>query len=103
MFSFPPCLCHSVLNQCADAFEGTNVPSLFEDLGRIFLLDMVLGNSDRLPCIDLGWRGNPSNIMYGTRGAKYSGRGIAIDSCVARRPPIAKLRYVFSEGVKGRV
>lgn len=30
-----------------------------EDLGRLFTLDMLLGNPDRLPCAELGWRGNP--------------------------------------------
>ena len=29
-----------------------------------FLLDMLLGNPDRLPCEALGWRGNPHNILY---------------------------------------
>ncbi|GAX74335.1 hypothetical protein CEUSTIGMA_g1784.t1 [Chlamydomonas eustigma] len=79
------------LLECADAFEGVHVPSMFEDLGRLFLLDMVLGNADRLPCIDLGWRGNPSNIMHGARGSKFAGRAVAIDSCVPRRPPAARL------------
>ena len=30
-----------------------------EDLGRCLTLDMLLGNADRLPCRELGWRGNP--------------------------------------------
>lgn len=108
-----------------------HVPALFEDLGRLFMLDMVLGNADRLPCIDLGWRGNPNNIMHGARGGllpwptctwctwntaalytaciqghyarghvrilffaagtQYAGRAVAIDSCVQRRPPAARL------------
>lgn len=107
------------------------MPALFEDLGRLFLLDMVLGNADRLPCIDLGWRGNPNNIMHGARGTlfafrqsaygtlqpctqhisratmlrvtcgvlffaagtQYAGRAVAIDSCVQRRPPAARLSH----------
>eukprot|EP00955_Chlamydomonas_euryale_P000566 6313-Chlamydomonas_euryale.AAC.1 len=52
---------------------------------------MVLGNADRLPCIDLGWRGNPNNIMHGAAGTKLAGRAVAIDSCVQRRPPAARL------------
>lgn len=39
-----------------------------EGLGRLFLLDLVLGNADRLPCSDLGWRGNPNNILFGRPG-----------------------------------
>ena len=25
-------------------------------------LDILLGNKDRLPCEELGWRGNPENV-----------------------------------------
>lgn len=55
-------------------------------LCRLFLLDMLLGNADRLPCEVLGWRGNPHNIMFCTAGA-HAGRMVAIDSAVQRRPP----------------
>ncbi|KAG1666974.1 hypothetical protein FOA52_004257 [Chlamydomonas sp. UWO 241] len=78
------------LLRCIDAFSIGPV-KLFEDLGRMFLLDMVLGNADRLPSIDLGWRGNPNNIMHGAQGSKMAGRAVAIDSCVQRRPPAARL------------
>lgn len=113
---------------------------LLEDLGRIFLLDILLGNADRLPCAELGWRGNPGNVLLGAQGAcvpvcggqgatqpvqgvlqcratwgqpgpepkpraaqravgctraaagsKFAGRVVAIDACVQRRPPAAKL------------
>ena len=53
---------------------------------RLFLLDMLLGNPDRMPCEALGWRGNPHNIMY-CRGGTHAGRMVAIDSAVQRRPP----------------
>ena len=53
---------------------------------RLFLLDMLLGNADRLPCAALGWRGNPHNILFCTAGA-HAGRMVAIDSAVQRRPP----------------
>ena len=36
-----------------------------EALGRIFVLDALLGNADRLPCQRLHWRGNPGNLLYG--------------------------------------
>ena len=55
-------------------------------LGRLFLLDMLLGNGDRLPCEELGWRGNPHNALFCTAGPA-AGRLIAIDSAVQRRPP----------------
>lgn len=83
------------LLECADAFDlglgGRNTLQLFDDLGRLFLLDMVLGNPDRLPCIDLGWRGNAANILHGGKGSKMYGRVVAIDSCIHRRPPAALL------------
>ena len=53
---------------------------------RLFLLDMLLGNPDRLPCEALGWRGNPHNILFAAAGAR-AGRMVAIDSAVQRRPP----------------
>jgi hypothetical protein len=57
------------------------------DLGGMFLLDMLLGNADRLPCTDLSWRGNPGNLLFGSGEGKYGGRLVAIDSAVQRRPP----------------
>jgi hypothetical protein len=47
---------------------------------------MLLGNSDRLPCEELGWRGNLENIMYATAGP-WANRMVAIDAVVSRRPP----------------
>ncbi|KAK9117693.1 hypothetical protein Sjap_016640 [Stephania japonica] len=32
-------------------------------LGRILMLDLVIRNEDRLPCRQLGWRGNPANLL----------------------------------------
>lgn len=32
-------------------------------LGRILMLDLILRNEDRLPCRQLGWRGNPANLL----------------------------------------
>jgi len=29
---------------------------------------MLLGNADRMPCADLGWRGNANNLLYGAAG-----------------------------------
>lgn len=41
------------------AFAGERLQRTAEDLGRLFTLDMLLGNADRLHCRELGWRGNP--------------------------------------------
>jgi|AntAceMinimDraft_1070359.scaffolds.fasta_scaffold10671_1 hypothetical protein len=47
-----------------------------EALGRIFILDTLLGNPDRLPCRRLMWRGNPGNLLYGrVGGGGGEGRG----------------------------
>jgi hypothetical protein len=53
----------------------------------MLLLDMLLGNADRLPCRELGWRGNAGNVLYGAPGGRHAGRVVAIDSAVQRRPP----------------
>ncbi|KAL4432560.1 hypothetical protein ABPG77_000497 [Micractinium sp. CCAP 211/92] len=68
------------------AFAGERLQRTAEDLGRLFTLDMLLGNADRLHCRELGWRGNPENIIYATAG-RWAGRAVAIDAVVQRRPP----------------
>ncbi|KAL4436854.1 hypothetical protein ABPG75_003993 [Micractinium tetrahymenae] len=67
------------------AFGGGRLQQTAEDLGRLFTLDMLLGNADRLHCRELGWRGNPENIIYATAG-RWAGRAVAIDAVVQRRP-----------------
>ena len=54
--------------------------------GRLFLVDMLLGNPDRLPCEALAWRGNPANVLW-AMGGVHAHRLVAIDSAVQRRPP----------------
>ncbi len=53
---------------------------------RLFLLDMLLGNADRLPCEALSWRGNAHNALFCPTGPA-AGRLVTIDSAVQRRPP----------------
>jgi atypical dual specificity phosphatase len=36
-------------------------------LGRILVLDLVIRNEDRLVCQELGWRGNPGNLLVSDR------------------------------------
>lgn len=33
-------------------------------LGKLLVLDLVVRNEDRLPCRQLGWRGNPENLLF---------------------------------------
>lgn len=41
-------------------------------LGRVLMLDLILRNEDRLPCRQLGWRGNPANLMISDRPSSPS-------------------------------
>ena len=47
---------------------GAQLEQTAEDLGRLFTLDMLLGNADRLHCDELGWRGNPGEGWGGLSG-----------------------------------
>ena len=48
---------------------GAQLAQTAEDLGRLFTLDMLLGNADRLHCDELGWRGNPGMRELGWAGS----------------------------------
>lgn len=45
--------------------------SWFGYLCRVLLLDMLLGNPDRLPCSRLMWAGNPGNLLAGCASFKH--------------------------------
>ena len=71
---------------------------LAEALGRVFVLDCLLGNADRLPCAEMGWRGNAGNLLLAseneteteTENDENDGSAFflcAIDQSVARRVP----------------
>ncbi|CAE7469986.1 Dual specificity protein phosphatase PHS1 [Symbiodinium microadriaticum] len=64
-----------------ETFQGPNLVNACHNLGRLFILDLLLGNADRLPLHSLGWRGNPGNVLWS------DGRCVPIDAVVARRPP----------------
>eukprot|EP00439_Symbiodinium_sp_Y106_P052472 s30_g7.t1 len=64
-----------------ETFQGPNLAKACHALGRLFILDLLLGNADRLPLHSLGWRGNPGNVLWS------EGRCVPIDAVVARRPP----------------
>ena len=60
--------------------------NLAEALGRVFVLDCLLANADRMPCAELGWRGNRGNLLLAN--TKEGGFALcAIDQSVARRVP----------------
>ena len=103
-----------------DAFADPRVAASVADaLGRVFVLDALLGNPDRLPCARMRWRGNPGNLLFDRRaafsadagagaddgagagaGAYASGTNtsfpfagvVAIDQAVPRRPPAIRAR-----------
>eukprot|EP01018_Ginkgo_biloba_P037189 Gb_03643 [translate_table: standard] len=53
------------LFQCPCAFDTQEAAQkTAAALGRILFLDLVLRNEDRLPCRQLGWRGNPANLLF---------------------------------------
>ncbi|XP_006644118.1 dual specificity protein phosphatase PHS1-like [Oryza brachyantha] len=67
-------------------------------LGRVFMLDLILRNEDRLPCRQLGWRGNPSNLMISDRSSvldRLDDSKCTTDSSI---PPITQ--FVQSEKLR---
>jgi hypothetical protein len=76
-----------LLTTSTEAFAPHRLDQTLEDVGRLFALDMLLGNADRLPCEALGWRGNQGNVMYASSLGRMAGRLVAIDAAVSRRPP----------------
>lgn len=54
-------------------------------LGRILILDLVLRNEDRLPCRQLGWRGNPANLLF-TEKLEFGNRVASVPGNV-KSPP----------------
>lgn len=76
----------SPLSTSPDAVGPSQILNSSYTLGKILALDMILGNPDRLACDRLSWPGNPSNLIYGTKG-RLSGRIVCIDAVVQRKPP----------------
>ncbi|KAF6138008.1 hypothetical protein GIB67_041881 [Kingdonia uniflora] len=58
-------------------------------LGRILMLDLVIRNEDRLPCRQLGWRGNCANLFFADKVASKETHEIAetFDSRTRRYRP----------------
>lgn len=45
------------------------VEKTVDSLGRILMLDLIIRNEDRLPCRQLGWRGNSANLLFMDKSA----------------------------------
>ncbi|KAJ1283717.1 hypothetical protein BS78_03G147900 [Paspalum vaginatum] len=60
-----------------------------EALGRVFILDLVLRNEDRLRCRPLGWRGNYANLLVTNKEAYANLDSLddAYDSAIIRYKP----------------
>lgn len=58
-------------------------------LGRILMLDLVIRNEDRLPCKQLGWRGNFANLLFADKNASANRDLLedAYDSAMKRYRP----------------
>ncbi|XP_039114441.1 dual specificity protein phosphatase PHS1-like isoform X2 [Dioscorea cayenensis subsp. rotundata] len=55
----------SHLLENSDAFSSQEAAeNTAAALGRVFVLDLILRNEDRLPCRQLGWRGNSENLLF---------------------------------------
>eukprot|EP00927_Polykrikos_kofoidii_P073050 TRINITY_DN69124_c0_g1_i1.p1 TRINITY_DN69124_c0_g1~~TRINITY_DN69124_c0_g1_i1.p1 ORF type:complete len:689 (-),score=138.86 TRINITY_DN69124_c0_g1_i1:207-2273(-) len=64
-----------------DAWREENLPASARSLGSLLVLDLLLGNRDRLPVTSLAWRGNPSNVLW-SKDAKC----VPIDAVVSCKP-----------------
>lgn len=91
-----------------EAWSPENVTASSHALGRLLVLDLLLGNADRLPMRPLSWRGNPTNVLWSSHpgigciaGEAGAGRRcIPIDAVVARRPPRAMVEHVDQQAGK---
>ncbi|KAM7480203.1 hypothetical protein LguiA_028416 [Lonicera macranthoides] len=60
----------SPLLESSNAFESQEAAEkTAAAIGRIFMLDLVIRNEDRLPCCQLRWRGNSANLLLADRMA----------------------------------
>ncbi|XP_034908896.1 dual specificity protein phosphatase PHS1 isoform X2 [Populus alba] len=84
----------SPLLESSNAFEPRETGErIAAALGRVFLLDLVIRNEDRLPCRELSWRGNPANLLLAEKmtSSNVNGLEAAFDSAINRyRPKVIK-------------
>ncbi|XP_024438133.2 dual specificity protein phosphatase PHS1 isoform X2 [Populus trichocarpa] len=84
----------SPLLESSNAFEPRETGErIAAALGRVFLLDLVIRNEDRLPCRELRWRGNPANLLLAEKmtSSNVNALEVASDSAINRhRPKVIK-------------
>ncbi|XP_061957498.1 dual specificity protein phosphatase PHS1-like isoform X2 [Populus nigra] len=84
----------SPLLESSNAFEPRETGErIAAALGRVFLLDLVIRNEDRLPCRELRWRGNPANLLLAEKmtSSNVNALEVAFDSAINRyRPKVIK-------------
>ncbi|KAJ0976297.1 hypothetical protein J5N97_018262 [Dioscorea zingiberensis] len=67
----------SPLLENLDAFSSEEAAeNTASALGRVLVLDLILRNEDRLPCRQLGWRGNPENLLFVNKVTSASMRAL---------------------------
>ncbi|KAG8052099.1 hypothetical protein GUJ93_ZPchr0001g33079 [Zizania palustris] len=64
-------------------------------LGRVLMLDLILRNEDRLPCRQLGWRGNPANLMISDKYSTLGADKLDDSKCTTEssNPPVTQLLH----------
>ncbi|KAJ6748330.1 DUAL SPECIFICITY PROTEIN PHOSPHATASE PHS1 [Salix purpurea] len=80
----------SPLLESSNAFEPRETGErIAAALGRVFLLDLVIRNEDRLPCRELGWRGNPANLLLAEKmtSSNVNALEVPLDSAINRYQP----------------
>ncbi|KAJ6339481.1 hypothetical protein OIU77_007442 [Salix suchowensis] len=84
----------SPLMESSNTFESRETAErIAAALGRVFLLDLVIRNEDRLPCRELRWRGNPANLLLAEKMTQSNVNALedAFDSAINRyRPRVIK-------------
>lgn len=80
----------SPLIESSNAFDSReNAKKTAAALGRVLMLDLVIRNEDRLPCRQLRWRGNSSNLLLADKMASGNIDSLeeAIDSAIKQYRP----------------
>ncbi|PON67250.1 Dual specificity phosphatase [Parasponia andersonii] len=80
----------SPLLESSNAFElRENAEKTAAALGRVFMLDLIIRNEDRLPCRQLRWRGNFANLLLADKmaSAYMDALDEALDSAIKRYRP----------------
>ncbi|KAL9375609.1 hypothetical protein Peur_032488 [Populus x canadensis] len=84
----------SPLLESSNSFESRETAErIAAAIGRVFLLDLVIRNEDRLPCRELRWRGNPANLLLAEKMTTSNVNALedAFDSAINRyRPRVIK-------------